>query len=82
MTDSLYTKNCILRQLRKEDLTFFLTLTGNKEVRRYLGGVISQEEASERFNSTLKDHNGVYWVIEKTKTERFIGIISLTPHGL
>lgn len=75
----LQTNRCNLREPCPEDREQFLVLNKNPDVRRYLGGLRSDAQINERFDLLLNSSDSC-WVIEKKSDQKFIGVVSLSPH--
>lgn len=75
------TERCILEILKSDDVEEVKKLYINKEVRKYLGGIVDEETFKNRFVDMLdpKDKS-IYWVIRKKGTKQFVGMISLDPY--
>jgi ribosomal-protein-alanine N-acetyltransferase len=75
----LQTNRCNLRAPCTEDRKQFFALNSNPEVRRYLGGLRSDAQINERFDLLLNS-TASCWVVEHKNDQKFIGIVSLSPH--
>ena len=69
------TRRCNLRALNKKDFEILITLYTNEEVRKYLGGVRSPENAWD----SLYKHK-YNFTVRLNKTKSIIGIIMIAPH--
>jgi [ribosomal protein S5]-alanine N-acetyltransferase len=77
----LETKKCILEKLRPEDFEDVKQLYRNETVRKYLGGIVSEESYKERFAEMMElSTDNYYWVVRDKKTNSFMGIVSLDEH--
>ena len=77
----LQTTRCHLTELKKSDLEHIIALRTNKNVRRFLGGPITEKVATSRFADMLKPKTSVHqWVVRAKSDHAFIGLITLSPH--
>lgn len=79
----LITDRCYLQKIQAEDKKDIIKLYTNSETRMYLGGALSIQEADEKFDDLIKNHQiinneAIYTV--KLKNEKFIGLIYLSPY--
>jgi [ribosomal protein S5]-alanine N-acetyltransferase len=74
---TLETSRCFLTRLTPDDQPSFLRLKTTPEIRRYLGGVLSTEEALSRFEEALKCDN---FVVRDRASGQFMGLITLDSH--
>ena len=80
-TWTLETARCALRPLSAGDRSGVIELYGDAEVRRYLGGPVSADEAARRFESALASQTPI-WAITQKPGGDFIGLVSLDRlHG-
>lgn len=75
------TDRCIVENLKQGDYYDVKLLYLDNKVRKFLGGVISEE----RYNSSFKEminHNedSLYWVVRLKNTNDFIGVVSIDTH--
>jgi [ribosomal protein S5]-alanine N-acetyltransferase len=78
----LETKRCALTKLQASDYDNVRRLYVNEEVRKYLGGAWTEEEAiTGSFHRMLASQEGAsFWIIREKQTNAFIGLISLDMH--
>ncbi|EPY10146.1 MULTISPECIES: GNAT family N-acetyltransferase [Paenibacillus] len=78
----LETKRCTLTKLQASDYDNVRRLYVNEEVRKYLGGAWTEEEAiTGSFRRMLASQEGAsFWIIREKQTNAFIGLISLDTH--
>jgi len=78
----LETKRCTLTKLQASDYDNVRRLYVNEEVRKYLGGAWTEEEAiTGSFRRMLASQEGAsFWIIREKQTNAFIGLISLDMH--
>ncbi|MGL4236274.1 MAG: GNAT family N-acetyltransferase [Tabrizicola sp.] len=70
-----------LRPLSALDLRFFLSLIGNDETRRYLGGPVRGWQAIRRFRTyLLAPSEALVWVVFVGRSRNAIGIVEVGPH--
>ena len=74
----IQTARCVLRPLQPNDLELVVALYTSEEVRRFLGGPVSEEVARSSFSALLKSSE-YYWVV-RTKDNSAIGTVSLGTH--
>ena len=68
-------------QVQKNDYKDLLELYSNPDVRKYLGGVISEKEFSKKFKNFLAATSPeIYWVIRDNENGNFIGLTSVSLH--
>lgn len=75
------TDRCILTALMPSDYNDVRKLYVNKQVRKYLGGVLNTHQYDKRFRNMFRQKgNAFYWVVRDKKTQSFMGLISLDDH--
>lgn len=78
---TIKTSRCKLDTLRKSDYEKVKELFTNEEVRKFLGGIVSNESFSNVFHNMLTcDNNSFYWAVRLIRNEEFIGLVSLDKH--
>lgn len=75
---SLTGPRLILRSVRKEDEQALVALHTSAEVRAYLGGPLTEQEARTRFARHLSANPQHHWAI--ANTQMCMGLIMLHPH--
>jgi RimJ/RimL family protein N-acetyltransferase len=84
---TIQTKNLMLRTSTSQDYQILSDLWRDAEVRRFLGGVLSEEEIAEKINYLLSHFEkygyGIFTVIEN-KTQEIVGLCGLlnTENGI
>ena len=76
----LTTERCRMDSLRESDIPYTLPLLTNEEVRRYLGGAVSENTAAEKLTAWAAAKEDVYFTVRLIEDNTFIGLISLSPH--
>jgi [ribosomal protein S5]-alanine N-acetyltransferase len=77
----LESKRCLINPFQTSDLVDVKTLYENPEVRKYLGGIPTEDTIEGTFNEMLSPScNSFYWVVREKNTNNFVGIVSLDPH--
>ena len=77
----LETERCVLQPIQKSDYHDVRKLYVNREVRRYLGGILEEDSIKESMNRMLHTNvNTYHWMVREKRTNRFIGLLSLDPH--
>ncbi|MEC0666389.1 MULTISPECIES: GNAT family N-acetyltransferase [Priestia] len=75
------TERCLINTIEAPDYTDVKNLYGNDEVRKFLGGIRSDNSIKEVFADMLNSGNdSFYWVVREKHTDNFIGLVSLDPH--
>lgn len=73
------TKRCILQLLSNNDFNEVVALFTNYDVMKYLGGVISRDDAVKKLNKWITDSDFCICVRLKNSGE-FTGIIDISPY--
>ncbi len=76
----LETERCVLTPFQRTDYDEVKQVYMNQEVRRYLGGVRTEDHLQQIVEEMLHTREEEYWVIRRKDSKKFIGIISLGPH--
>ena len=72
------TNRCKVSKLQKDDYDNIKGLYLDEDVRRFLGGVSSNENFDNNFNDMVSSENDVfYWVARLKNNNEFIGLVSL-----
>lgn len=72
------TERCLINTIEAPDYTDVKNLYGNDEVRKFLGGIRSDNSIKEVFADMLNSGNdSFYWVVREKHTDNFIGLVSL-----
>ena len=77
---NIKTERCIITELIPSDFKEAMNLFTDNTVRQYLGGAITQDAACKKLESWISDNTGLYFCIRASKTNDFVGIISITKH--
>ncbi|MGL4819186.1 MAG: GNAT family N-acetyltransferase [Bacilli bacterium] len=78
---SIATDRCCIRYVKENDYVEIKRLFMNEQVRKYLGGVHTDERYNQCFKSMVcsKDDEH-YWTVQCKSSEDLIGLISLDSH--
>lgn len=77
----IQTTRCQLTPLQNTDLDLVVKLYTNTDVRRFLGGIVNQEEIRLRFlKMVASDAETKYWVVRLKDNSTSVGIVSLGTH--
>lgn len=75
------TNRCKIIKVQKNDYEDIIQLYFDKEVRKFLGEIVTSERFESNFNGMLtSDENSFYWVVRLKDTNEFIGLVSLDKH--
>jgi len=69
-----------IRFLSEDDSDFVKKIWTNPDVRAYLGGIVSDEEAMRRFDQMLNEQNRIAWHYVVESAMEKTGIVSLDLH--
>ncbi|MFC5906142.1 GNAT family N-acetyltransferase [Streptacidiphilus monticola] len=78
----LRTERLLLRQWEDRDLDPWAAMNAREEVRRYLGPVLTRDQAAAsvaRFRAALDERGWGWWAVEVRETGRFIGFTGMDP---
>lgn len=71
----------MIENLKQDDYVDVKLLYLDKNVREFLGGVISDESYSNSFKEMINnDEDSLYWTIRLKNTNDFIGLVSIDTH--
>lgn len=76
----LTTNRCRMDLLSEKDFSSALSLLTNNEVRRYLGGTITETAALEKLTAWAAAEDHIYLTVRLTGDGAFMGIVSVSPH--
>ncbi len=76
----IYTQRCILNTLTTADISDAIELFTNEQVRKYLGGTISEQHAKDKLCQWANSPDDLYFCIRCRFSNAFIGIASVTDH--
>ncbi len=76
----IQTERCELKSLSSSDQDDVLTLYLDETVRKFLGGILSEEEFPKKFQSILNDKNALHFVVRKKSSKAFIGLLTIDQH--
>jgi len=76
----LSTERCTLCNLCESDFSDAVKLFTDEQVRKYLGGAISQEQAYDKLYRWINNNEDLYFCVRFNLTNDFIGIVSVSPH--
>lgn len=75
------TKRCTINRLQKSDYSDVEKIYANQEVRKFLGGIRTEDSIRVAFEEMLTSRQkSFYWAVREKQTERMIGLVSLAPH--
>lgn len=74
------TNRCILQLLSKDDINEAVELFTNPDVRMYLGGTISRDEAVKKLNKWIEVNDSLYLSVRIRNSGEFAGIIDISPY--
>ena len=74
------TQRCIIHHLSSADIPDAIQLFTNKQVRKYLGGTLTEQQAKEKLCQWANNQDGRYYCIRCRYSNAFIGIVSVTDH--
>ncbi len=75
------TSRCYMDNMNYSDYTKLKELYTDERVRKFLGGIVSNERFDASFNNMITcDEASYYWVVRLRDTGEFIGLISLDKH--
>lgn len=78
---SIETNRCKITKMQKSDYENMKKLYFDEDVRRFLGGVPSQEIFESNFNGMLSCEDDLfYWVVQLKDNNEFIGLVSLDKY--
>ena len=78
----LRTERLLLRQWQDRDLDPWAAMNALEEVRRYLGPVLTRDQAAAsmaRFRAAIEERGWGWWAVEVAETGQFIGFTGLDP---
>lgn len=76
----LTTNRCRMDLLSEKDFPSALPLLTNNEVRRYLGGTITETAALEKLTAWTSAKDDIYLTVRLICDGTFIGLVSVSPH--
>lgn len=74
------TNRCVLSTLHDNDFPESMRLLTDKQVRLYLGGSLSEQDAYRRLRFWTEKIDSVHYAVRLKETHALIGIISISPH--
>lgn len=74
------TEHCLLTPISEADFDEIVPLFTNTDVRRYLGGPLSTEEACKKLKEKLQLDNDICFAVREKKTQVCIGLVFIAPH--
>ena len=75
------TDRCYVNIFKNTDYADVKKVFLNHDVRKYLGGIRSEESTLEVLDRMLAPSDtNFYWVIREKQTDNFIGLVSLDPY--
>ena len=75
-----HTARCILKNLEEQHIDWAVELFLSPEVRKYLGGVITEEEARDKIKRWMDRPDDIYFSVFLKKNGKFIGIFSASQY--
>lgn len=77
----IHTERLLLRPPVIGDLHFFLSLLGNAQTRRFLGGPLRLRQRLARFKAYLRvGPEGGVWVCQSRQSGHCVGFVTVAPH--
>lgn len=77
----LETERCILHDLKRSDFMDVKNLYINRDVRKYLGGIVDETALMAAAEEMLNNAGEFYfWVVRERDSRAFMGLVSITPH--
>lgn len=75
------TKRCTINRLQKSDYSDVEKIYANQEVRKFLGGIRTEDSIRVAFEEMLTSRqNSFHLAVREKQTERMIGLVSLDLH--
>lgn len=74
------TERCSLRPLAESDFAEAAGLFTDENVRKYLGGTITEAAAREKLAKWLTDGESIYFTVRLLADGSFVGIVDVSPH--
>lgn len=75
------TNRCRMNRVQNSDYEEVRKLYSDDSVRKFLGGIVSNERFHSSFNNMIIcDENSCYWVVRLKNGNEFIGLVSLDKH--
>ncbi|EKN42484.1 hypothetical protein N452_10960 [Clostridium botulinum A2 117] len=75
------TNRCKMGKVQDSDYEKIKELYTDEKVRKFLGGIVSNEKFNSSFNDMLTcDDNSFYWVVRLKDNNEVIGLASLDKH--
>jgi len=75
------TNRCFMTRVQYSDYEELKELYTDERVRKFLGGIVSNERFDASFNNMITcNENSYYWVVRLRNIGEFIGLISLDKH--
>jgi RimJ/RimL family protein N-acetyltransferase len=81
----LETERLLLRQWRDEDLSPWIAMNQDTEVRKYFGSLLTTEESTaalERYRDKLERSTFGLWAVEVKDSHEFIGFIGISEQDV
>lgn len=78
--EKLETGRCAMMPLQKTDYQEMKQLYMNQEVRKYLGGVRTEDDFQQIFEEMIDSREEYHWVIRTKDSKEFVGFLSLGLH--
>ncbi|MGG4170087.1 GNAT family N-acetyltransferase [Rossellomorea vietnamensis] len=77
----LSTERCEFHMLKKSDSHHIKKLYDNEQVRKYLGGTVTEESFKQRFHEMIHSSNKEhYWTIFNNSSQEFVGMVFLDTY--
>lgn len=74
------TDRCVIKPFAREDILEAIRIFTDDEVRRYLGGTLSKENAKKRLYAYFQQAETQYYTVRLSDTASFIGMLELAPY--
>ncbi|MBQ9134251.1 MAG: GNAT family N-acetyltransferase [Clostridia bacterium] len=78
--NSYETDRCTVSLLQENDFSESLRLLTDEQVRVYLGGPLTEEDAYRRLHFWIEEADSIHYTIRLKDTQALIGIIAVAPH--
>jgi [ribosomal protein S5]-alanine N-acetyltransferase len=77
----LESKRCLINPFQTSDYEDVKTLYVNPEVRKYLGGIPTEDSIKGTFKEMVNPaYTSYYWGVREKNTNKFVGLVSLDRH--
>ena len=77
---NINTERCLITSMAQTDYSDVKTLYNSPKVRKYLGGVLNDNQFSKKYEDFLNNKEGAYFTVRLKADDSFIVLISIDPH--